>query len=193
MKKRLLILLTCCIVFATACTPSKNTSQNKEESLLKDKEELTLKLNESEEKIAVLTEELKQMEEKLKEQEEASEYFPIISNLTREFIQAHTTGDKEKIIGMLSDELILAERDNGLYVIDDSMEWLLYSNDRKTKMVDWVLQGHSYDRENKTMNIYTREFLENANGEPDSPPTFLVLTFKMVDDTWKISGLAFDV
>ncbi len=193
MTKRLFILFICCIAFVTACTPSKNSSQINEETLLEDKEELKIKLKESEEKIAALTKEFKQMEDQLKEQEEAIEYFPLISNLTREFIQAHTTGDKGKLSEMLADELILADRENELYVIDDSMEWLLFSNERKIKMVDWVLQGYSYDRVNKTMTVYTREFLENANGEPDSPPTFLSLTFQMFGDTWKITSLAFDV
>ena len=193
MNKKLFILLFCCVVFVTACTPSKNSSQVKEEATKEETEELTLKLNEKEQKIASLTKELQQMDDKMKEHEEAMENFVFISNLTREFIQAHTKGDKEKLAEMLSDELFLVESDEGLFVNVDGYEWLLFPNESKTKYVDWVIQGYSFDREQMTMAVHTREFFEDENGEPEAPPTFLSLTFKKFNDSWKITSLAFDV
>ena len=193
MKNKRLLLLFFCLVFITACTPAKNSSQVSGESSPKVTEELTLKLKESEEKIAVLTKELQQMKDKIKEHDEAMDNFVFISNLTREFIQAHTTGDKEKLAEMLSDELFLVESDDGLFVNVDGYEWLLFSNDSKSKYVDWVIQGYSFDREQMTMAVHTREFFETVNGEPEAPPTFLSLTFKKINDSWKITSLAFDV
>lgn len=193
MNNKLFILLFCCVVFVTACTPSKNSSKVKEETTKEETEAQTLELIESEEKIAALMKELKQMEDKLKEQEEAIEYFPIMANLTREFIQAHTTGNKEILVGMLSDDLLLVEKENSLFVDVDGYEWLLFSKDSKTKYVDWVIQGYSFDRKQMTMSVHTREFFEDENGEPEAPPTFLSLTFKKFEDSWKITSLTFDV
>ena len=192
MNKKLFLLIFCCILFVTACTPSKNNSQVNGENKREETEELTLQLKESEEKVAALTKELQQLEDKMKAQEEGMEYFPIIANLTREFIQAHTAGDKEKLAEMLSDELELIEKEDGLYILVDNFEWPIYYKD-SIKLDDWVIQGYDYDRENNAMNIFTREFLIEANGEPVAPPTFLQLTFKKFDDTWKITSLAFDV
>ena len=192
MNKKLFLLLFCCVVIVTACTSSKNSTQVNENIALEDTEELTRKLDESEEKIATLTKEIQELQAKYKEQEEGMEYFPIISNLTREFIRAHTTGDKEKIVELLAEDLELIEKEDGLYVLVDNFEWPLYSND-KIKLDDWVIQGYDYDQENNTINIFTREFLVDANEEPVAPPTFLSLTFKKFVDTWKITGLAFDV
>lgn len=193
MKIKLIPLLLSSLVIITACTSTKNSSLVSEENTQKATEELTLKLNESEQKIVALTKELEQMEARMKEHDEAMENFVFISNLTREFIQAHTTGDKEKLTEMLSTDLNLVEKDNDLYVDVDGFEWQLFSKDSKSIYVDWVIQGYSYDLEQMMMTVHTREFFEDETGEPEAPPTFLSLTFKKFEDSWKITSLAFDV
>lgn len=182
--KKLLTLLICSLLLITACSSTAETSQT---------DELTNKLKESEAKITALIQKNQQLENEVNRYKEGMEHFPYISNLSREFVQAHTTGDQEKISQMLSNELKLENRDNKLYVVGHEMEWFLYSPDKKTKLADWVIQGFEYSSDNKTMQVFIREFLVNSKGELDSPPTFLNLTFKKFEDQWKIFRIEFDV
>lgn len=125
MKKKLLALPICSIALAatTACSPTNTALQADLNKLQEEKVELTNKLSESEEKIVTLTENIQQLEEEVKVHDEAmNQYFPIISDLSREFVQAHTSGDKEKIRQMLSDELSLENKENKLYLIVDDVE-----------------------------------------------------------------------
>lgn len=188
MIKKGLLLIVCCIPIITACTNAETVNQ-----LESEKETLNLDLTENKMEIDRLNEKISELEKQIETNEQESELFSQLSNLSRDFVKAHTTGDKETLQSLLSEALILEERDNKLFVKNnDNVEWLLYSADDH-QLDDWVIQGFHYDRENNTYTVNIREFLKAANGEPVSPPTFLKLKYKLYNDQWKVDGLEFDV
>lgn len=188
MNRKLLILIVCCIPIITACTDTEKVNQ-----LISEKEILTLDLTENKEEIERLNEKISGLEKQIETNEKENDLFTQLSNLSREFVKAHTTGDKETLQTLLSKELILEERDEKLLIKNnDNFEWLLYAADGP-QLDDWVIQGFQYIPENVTYTIHLREFFNDTNGEPVSPPTFLNLTFKLINDEWKVDGVEFDV
>lgn len=188
MIKKGLLLIVCCIPIITACTDTETVNQ-----LESEKETLTLGLTENKKEIAKLNEKISELEKQLETNEQERELFSQLSNLSRDFVKAHTTGDKETLQTLLSEELMLEERDNKLFVKNnDNVDWLLYSADDH-QLDDWVIQGFHYDRENNTYTVYIREFLKDTNGKPVSPPTFLKLKYKLYSEQWKVDGVEFDV
>lgn len=191
MKK--LLLLICGIILLSACSEELNGNEIhlEEQNLI-----LSEQLNEKEQKIEELTRHIEQLNIQVDDFNMEKEHYAFVSNNAREFVKAHTTGDKEKIQKLLSDEVVLVEKDNKLFARVDSSgeyEWQLFNKDAKGQFVDWIIQGQEYDGESKTFNIAIREFYLDSNGEPESPPTFLYLTFKLYNNEWKINSLAFDV
>ena len=195
MVRKLMLLIICCFTFLTACSKTQSITEN--ESLLEEKNfKLAEQLNEKEENIIELKQNIEQLNLQINDFNQEKEQFVFISNISKEFVQAHTTGDKEKLSQLLSDDVVLVEKENKLYakiVNSDGFEWLLFNNEAKSQFVDWVIQGYDYDGKTNTSNVYIREFYIDSNGEPESPPTFLHLTFKMYNNEWKINSLGFDV
>lgn len=187
MGKKILLLIVCCIPIITACTDTETVDKLKDE-----KETLTLDLTENKEEIERLKEKIAGLEKQIETNEIENDLFPQLSNLSKDFVKAHTTGNKETLQTLLSDELILEERDKKLFIkANEDVEWLLYSADGQLE--DWVIQGFHYDRENNTFTVHIREFFSDADGKSVSPPTFLNLKFKLYNDEWKVDGLEFDV
>lgn len=190
-----MLLIICGFTLLTAC--SNDESLNGNESLLEEKNlKLAEQLNEKDKKIIELKQNIEQLNVQMDDFNTEKEQFVFISNISKEFVQAHTTGDKEKLSQLLSENVVLVEKENNLYariVNSDNFEWLLFNNEAKNQFVDWVIQGYDYDGKTKTFNISIREFYIDSNGEPESPPTFLGLTFKMYNNEWKIDSLGFDV
>ncbi|ESU31965.1 hypothetical protein G3A_13750 [Bacillus sp. 17376] len=188
MFKKGMLLIVCCIPIITACTDTEIVNQ-----LESEKETLTMDLAENKAEIDRLNEKISEMEGQLETNQKENDLFSQMSYLSMEFVKAHTTGDKETLQALLSEELIMEERDNNLFVKNnDNVEWLLYSADNH-QLDDWVIQGFQYNPENDTYTVHIREFFSDANGEPVSPPTFLNLKFKLYNDQWKVDGLEFDV
>ncbi len=186
--KKFLLLIVCFIPIMTACTDTETVDQ-----LMSEKETLAMDLTENQEEIERLNERISELEKQTETQQQEKELFSHISNLSREFVKAHTTGNKEAVQALLSDELILVERDNKLLVKGtDHFEWQLYSADTG-QLDDWVIQGFEYLPEQDAYRVHIREFIIGANGEPDIPPTFLNLTLKLINDEWKVDGVEFDV
>ena len=190
MRKLLVIVICSSFTLLFACSP-KDTSNGNEEEIT----ELRSLLNEKDEKIEKLTQTIEEQNLTINDSRMEKEHFPFISTLSREFVQAHTTGDKEKLQQLLSEDISLIEKDDKLYatsINDNGFEWHLY-NEGNSRFVDWVIQGYEYDRNTDTYHIFIREFYIDENGEPESPPTFLGLTITKYNNEWKISSLAFDV
>ncbi|MBT2639783.1 nuclear transport factor 2 family protein [Bacillus sp. ISL-39] len=193
--KKLLLLIVCFIPIITACTDTETVDQ-----LMSEKETLAMELTENKEEIERLNakieksnEKMSDLEKQLETYQKENDLFSQISYLSREFVKAHTTGDKEAAQALLSDELILVERDNKLLVKGkDNYEWNLYSADNG-QLDDWVIQGFQYLPDQDSYRVHIREFIIDANGEPVIPPTFLNLTFKLVNGEWKVDGVEFDV
>lgn len=190
-----MLLTFCGITLLSACSNDETLKGN--ESLLEEKNlKLAEQLNEKEKKIIELKQNIEQLNVQIDDFNMEKEQFVFISNISKEFVQAHTTGDKEKLSQLLSENVVLVEKENNLYakiVNSDNFEWLLFNNKAKNQFVDWVIQGYDYDDQAKTFTIFIREFYIDSNGEPESPPTFLGLTFKMYSNEWKIDSLWFDV
>lgn len=192
MMRKLLILI-CGITLLSACSENLNGNEiHLEEKNLK----LAEQINEKEQKIKELSQHIEQLNIQVDDFNMEKEHYAFVSNNSREFVEAHTTGDKEKLQQLLSEEVVLVEKENKLFARMNSSgdyEWQLFNKDAKSQFVDWVIQGYEYDGETKTFNIAIREFYLDSNREPESPPTFLYLTFKLYNNEWKINSLAFDV
>lgn len=186
--KKFLLLIVCFIPIMTACTDTETVDQ-----LMSEKETLAMDLTENKEEIERLNAEIAGLEKQLETHQKEKDLFSQLSNLSREFVKAHTTGDKEAVQALVSEELTLEERDNKLWIKNsDNYDWLLHSVEFD-QLDDWVIQGFEYFPEDDTYRVHIREFFSDANGEPVSPPTFLNLTFKLINEEWKVDGVEFDV
>lgn len=193
MRKKLLVLFVLSFTVITACSQVESSLEGKVSQLEEDKAKLTKKLTDKENKIENLTQKIARLENEIEEFNKEKENIPMIVNLSREFVQAHTSGDKEKLRQLLSDKVILEDRGDKLYAIIDEAEWQLFFDKRKVQFDDWKIQGYGFNSEDNTINIFIREFYLDLNGKPSSPPTFLILTFEKFNDEWKIVNLGFDV
>lgn len=195
MVRKLMLLIICGLTLLIACSKDETLKGN--ESLLEETNlKLAEQLNEKDKRIIELKQNIEQLNVQMDNFNMEKEQFVFISNISKEFVQAHTTGDKEKLSQLLSENVVLVEKENNLFariVNSDNFEWLLFNNVAKNQFVDWVIQGYDYDDKTNTFNIYIREFYIDSYGEPESPPTFLSLTFKMYNNEWKIDSLGFDV
>jgi hypothetical protein len=195
MVRKLMLLIICGLTLLIACSKDETLKGN--ESLLEETNlKLAEQLNEKDKRIIELKQNIEQLNVQMDNFNMEKEQFVFISNISKEFVQAHTTGDKEKLSQLLSENVVLVEKENNLFariVNSDNFEWLLFNNVTKNQFVDWVIQGYDYDDKTNTFNIYIREFYIDSYGEPESPPTFLSLTFKMYNNEWKIDSLGFDV
>lgn len=186
--KKLLLLIVCVIPVMAACTDSETVDK-----LMSEKETLTIDLTENKEEIERLNEKIAQLEKQLETLQKEKDLFSQLSNLSREFVKAQATGDKETLQTLVSDELTLVVRDNQLLIKGhDQYEWHLYS-DNEVHLDDWIIQGFEYIPEDDAYRVHIREFFIDAKSEPVSPPTFLNLTFKLIDNEWKVDGVEFDV
>lgn len=193
-SKKLFVLIVCSISLITACTKTENSLKEKVSQLEEQKTNLTLSLNEKENQIEKINQNITELEKQMETNKKEKDLFPLISNLSMEFVRAHTTGDKEKLQELLSKDIILQERDNKLYSINNAYdEWVLFSYEVNTHLDNWVIQGFHFNSESNTYNVHIREYIKDLNGNPVSPPTFLYLTFKMFNNEWKVIGLGFDV
>ncbi|MCH1626717.1 hypothetical protein [Fredinandcohnia quinoae] len=196
MKKKISLLIVCCLmVVITACSQTANSSEGNESQLKEENSKLTKQVNENAEKLKELTKKLEEQNKQLEDMTKEKENFVFVSNLSRDFVQAHTTGDEEKLRELVSEDVVIENRENNIYAIikGHDYEWELFNNEASTQLDDWVIQGYEYDRETDTYSLNMREFITDENGEPVTPPTFLSLTFKYVGEDWKIISISFDV
>lgn len=155
---------------------------------------MTKQINEQENQIKELTETNKELMYEIDRLNQESELFSSISNVSKEFIEAHTAGNQEKLKKLLSDEMELVEREDILYVVsEDDYEWSLFNSNSELTLSDWIIQGFHFDLEENTYLVHIREFYIDKKGNSVIPPTFLNLYFKHQDDEWKIVKLSFDV
>lgn len=189
MNKHLLVLLLCSLILLTGCTQTAgNEVELKEENkkLIEELSEKKIQLEESTKNIEELTNQIDEFNME-------KESFVFISNLSRDFVKAHTTADKESLRELLSEELVLEEKEEKLYVKVQGYDWVLFDYQNQGSFDDWVIQGYEFSSENNTYSVFIREFYSDVNGEPVSPPTFLNLVFELQENDWKIISLGFDV
>jgi hypothetical protein len=186
--KKFILIIICSMTTLTACTNTNDVVSQ----LKKDKEKLILNVNKNEKNQKILKQQIAELEKEIKTNQQEKELFTIISDLSREFVEAHISGNKEKLRSLMLDNLFFEEENNKLYVNNNANEkWLLFPRDN-LHLDDWVIQGFQYHSESNTFTVHIREFYKNAKGVLDSPPTFLNLDFKLDNNEWKIISLSFD-
>jgi len=153
----------------------------------------TEELNEKEIKLKESTKSIEELNNQIDEFNMEKENFVFISNLSRDFVKAHTTADQEALRELLSADLVLEEKEEKLYVKVQGYDWVLFDYSDQGSFDDWVIQGYEFSSENNTYSVFIREFYSDGNGKPVSPPTFLNLEFKLQENEWKIISLGFDV
>ena len=189
MKRNLLVPLVCSVILLTGCT---QTAGNEVE-LKEENKKLTEELKEKDNQLEELTQSTEELKNQIDDSNMEKENFVFISNLSRDFVKAHTTADKETLRELLSEELVLEEKEEKLYVKVQGYDWVLFDYNDQGRFDDWVIQGYEFGSENNTYSVFIREFYSDVNGEPVSPPTFLNLVFEYEENEWKIISLGFDV
>jgi cell division protein FtsB len=189
MKKILIMVIVCSISLVTACTNTKETVIQ----LKEDKEKLTASINESEKNQEKLNQTIMELKKQIEVKEKEKELFSTVSNLSRDFVNAHTSGNKEKLKSMISGDLFLEEKDNKLYINNHAYDqWLLFPYDGQ-QLDDWLIQSYEFHNESNTYSVHIREFYKNVDGELESPPRLLNLTFKFHNNEWEIVSVNFEV
>lgn len=176
MRKGIGIFLSCSLMFVTACSQTEHVSQPDLEN-----------------KIETLTQQLEELNTEMEGFHQEKENFAVISNVTREFVRAHTSGDEDKLRTILSEDIVLEREGNKITAIIDEVEWLLFSGERMFHFDDWVIQGYHYNSDENTYEMFIRESYTDSNQELVSPATFLHITFKKIEEEWKVVNLAFYV
>ncbi|MTI71839.1 MAG: hypothetical protein FH751_16445 [Firmicutes bacterium] len=125
------------------------------------------------------------------------ELFPILSNKALDFARGQTQGDIEKLNKVVSNNIIIIEKDNEIYgkyeSYGEKIKYMLFNKNSKIKYKDMLIQGYRYNEENNTYLMHIREFYVDENNNPVSPPTFLNLYFSKIEGVWKVVKFNFDV
>lgn len=178
-----------CILFISGCTYNGNTVNT-------DNDENN-KIQELKKSIKRLESDLKEKNDYIEKLEQQQAIFPILSNIALEFVRGHTQGNIEKLKEIISDSISIIEEENKIYgkyeVYGNEIKYLLYNNDGEIGYEDMVIQGYGYYEENNTYVIHIREFYVDEYNEPVSPPTFLNLYFRELEEGWRIIEFDFDV
>lgn len=109
-----------------------------------------------------------------------------------DFVRAQIAGDIEKLNTMLDNGWNASKQGKNVQVEGNETDWFIYHEDYGVYK-DFVIQSYTYDSENDTYRINIREFFEFDNGEEKTPPTYINLYFKKLDELWKIVNLDMDV
>lgn len=194
----------CCLIaclLLSACSGPVNQEEAKRIALEAQLSELQEKVNqlqdsleEGQREIESLQVENKQVRERLVQNDLQMDLFPLLSNLSLEFVRAHTSGDVERLRSLVGAPIRIQMK-KGVLVgsweeSGQEIEWELWKEDSKNYQ-DMVIQGFG-SLDNDRYVIHIREFYTEF-GEETSPPTFLNLHFQEVGSQWKIVYFEFDV
>lgn len=199
--KRFGFCLLCCLLLSGCSNPSN--SEDKQvlalESQVMEMQErvghLEEALNKSQREILSLQVENERIQASLIQNELGMDLFPLLSNLSLNFVRAHTTGDAESLRSLVGDPIRIQNEDGILLGTweenGQEIEWELWREDDSKSYQDMVIQGFGLLGENRFV-IHIREFYTEF-GVETSPPTFLNLHFQKVEEQWKIVYFEFDV
>ncbi len=199
--RRLGYCLLCCLLLSGCSNPSN--SEDKQVLVLESQvmelqekaSQLEEALNKSQREIASLQVENKRIQERLIQNELGMDLFPLLSNLSLNFVRAHTTGDAESVLSLVGDPIRIQNEDGILLGSweenGQEIEWELWREDDSKSYQDMVIQGFGL-LENGRYVIHIREFYTDF-GVETSPPTFLNLHFQKVEEQWKVVYFEFDV
>ena len=141
----------------------------------------------------------KELQRQVKELEQQIEIYQIekdnytqILNSSLNFIQAMHSKDIKALEDMLSEEYELIKQDNRLLVrkTDNFFEWQLYAPELLEYYHGLTLQNYIYNEVKDTFHIQIRLIYLDSDGNIQSPPTFLNLTY---DRSGQVVELEFDV
>lgn len=184
MKRMVFVLLLCLLV--VGC-----------ENGVDEREASRQTMEELQQKIDRLEQEKQRLQTEVERFQAEKQSFAEISNLAYQFVEAHTSGDREAMRKMLGNRLTLTEREDGLYISypyeGEEVEWRVYQENSPYVYENMLIQGFEYVPEEEIYRVHIREFYADRQKAPVSPPTFLNLTFQRQDHKWKIVSLTFDV
>lgn len=187
MKKKLLGLLICGVIVLTAC------SQNEETIATKDTQNEVKESDINETASAELNQQVEDLKGQVEVLTKEHDAFPTISNLTKDFVQAQVTGDKERLNQLITDDVVIEEKGTELYVsTDGGPGFLLFSEELKEQFGGWEIRSAGYSKERGSFDVFLSEFHATPDDE-ESPISFVNLYFKEVDNQWKIAGVEFDI
>lgn len=178
----------------TAELEAKNQTIKELEQTIQALEEETRALQNQ---IARGIEDIQALQNEIDRSKMEQELFAAMSNLAYQFVQAHTSGNREEIEKFLDSGLTLTEKDQDLYVTytvaGEELEVQLYREDSPYVYKDMLIQGFHYDPDAGIYRLHIREFYEHPDPQQVFLPTFLNLTFQQTGDGWKIILIEFDV
>lgn len=193
--------LLCCLLLS-GCSNSSNSEDKQvlvlESQVMELQEKVSLlekSLDASQREIGSLKVENKRIQTCLTQNELQMELFPLLSNLSLNFVRAHTRGDVESVRSLVGDPILIQDK-NGIILaswVENGMdiEWVLWREDDSKSYDDMVIQGFGLLGDGRYV-IHIREFYTEF-GIESSPPTFLNLHFQKVEEQWKIIYFEFDV
>jgi len=140
----------------------------------------------------------KELEAQAEAHEREHELFQSMAFLSKEFVDACVSGNKEVLTKLLSDEFTLKDNEREIMAVykyeNENISERLYSRDSEYIYKDMLIQGYNYDVENDIFYIFLREFYVDKHGKPaDILPSYKHLGFKRLNDEWKIVILEHDV
>lgn len=120
---------------------------------------------------------------------------PEVYRLAERFEQARLAGDKGTLIHLLTDHLTVMEQEGDLYVTylfdGEQITLPLYRQNTPHRFQDRTVQAIHYDPIKKTVSIQMQNRYLNPDDETVS--SFVYLTCKPLDGTWKIIDVSFDI
>lgn len=189
--KKIMVLTISIILIVSGCTKNDVTTD-------KSLEKYENKIQELEEKINILEAENEEMKKLINIYKKEKDSFFALSNMSVEFVRAHTKGNIEKMKELLSEEAELVERKNKIYVIiphekSGKTKWLVYDKSTPGIYQDMIIHGYHYVSNDDIYIIHIREIYSDSKGNIKIPPTYLDLYFKQINGVWKIVYLEFDL
>lgn len=125
------------------------------------------------------------------------ELYDEFVGISEKFVEYHTTGNISGLEEIVSNDVKILEEDEKIYgrinIYGENVDWILYDKESKEKYSHMEIQGYGYLDESEVVLVHIREYYYYEDGSDVTPPTFLNLFLKNINDKWVISGFEFDV
>lgn len=120
--------------------------------------------------------------------------YPILANLSLDFVRAHTSGDIDKLQELVSEEIEFYFDNEDIYCryknSEEPTEFPVYIMENEPYYRDMVIHGYGYIEENMYL-IHIKEFA--TLDSPYGNGAFLNLSFMKIDGYWKVVKIEFDI
>lgn len=146
--------------------------------------------------ISTLKTELNEKEITIENMNFEKENLRRISDLCLEFSRARDNGDIDKLTSLVSDNIEIIKKDDGIYgkyMVDSyEVEYPLHLYNKDTSYKDMLITGYEYDKEKKIYYVFVQEFFKNDDKQI-AGMGFVDLEFVQVNGKWKIDEFSYDI